>query len=372
MRLKEYLRETFFKLLSFDSVSFKERGLADVIASELTSTGFTVYFDPVPAPDGSSTINLRAVYRTGNRGILFSAHLDTVESTSGLEVELDGDIVRSSGNTILGADDKAGIAAILAGCKSAIEKAPLPVSVEIVLTSAEERGLWGARYIDRKELISNYGFVLDGEGRVGTLVISAPYHEKVEAWFKGKAAHAGVNAKEGKPAILAMSKAIASIRSGFIEEGLTANIGLVSGGSAMNIVPENAYYLGEVRSEDEERLIKVVEEYRKACEKAAAEIGVEYRFQTERLYNGYQFSDSDEVIQIAKRVLEKLNIKPVMIKTMGGSDANILNSKGLKVMNVGIGCGNPHTKEEWIDLNELERAARFVEEAIFVSAEFDL
>lgn len=365
-----YLRETFFKLLSFDSESFKEKQLADVVASELSDIGFNVFFDSVPTPDGNNTVNLRAVYSSGEEAILFSAHLDTVVSTAGLKINVEENIVRSSGNTILGADDKAGIAAILAGCKSAIEKKLLPTSIEVLLTSAEERGLWGARYVKKEDLISRYGFVLDGEGMVGTMVVSAPFHEKIEARFKGKAAHAGVNARDGKSAIVAMSRAIDSVKSGFIEEGLTANIGIVSGGTAMNIVPEEAYYIGEVRSEDEERLKNTVEEYRAACEKASSETGVEFSFNTERLYDGYRFSKNDDIIRIAMKVFKKIKANPVIVRTMGGSDANILNAKGLRVMNVGIGCGNPHTKEEWADLRELEKAAHFVEEMIFKAPEF--
>ncbi len=370
MKSDVYLREIFFKLLSFDSESFKEKQLAEIIASELSTIGFDVFFDPVPASEGNNTVNLRAIYRSGEKAILFSAHLDTVVSTAGLKIDVEGNIVRSSGNTILGADDKAGIAAILAGSKSAIERGFLPVSIEILLTSAEEKGLWGARFVKKEDLISRYGFVLDGEGSVGTMVLSAPFHEKIEARFKGKAAHAGVNAKDGRSAIVAMSKAIGTVKTGYIEEGLTANIGIVSGGTAMNIVPEEAYYIGEVRSEDEKRLNDTIEKYRTACQKACKETGVEFSFKQERLYDGYRFSKNDEMVKNAMKVFESLKIKPTLVKTMGGSDANILNAKGFKVINIGIGCGNPHTKEEWADLRELERAARFVEKMIFRASEF--
>lgn len=367
--LDSYLKELFMRLLSVDSESFHERMIADLVASELRDIGFVAHFDLVPAPNGEKTVNLRANLPSGEKTLLFVAHLDTVESTSGLIPKIEGNIIRSSGNTILGADDKAGIAALIAGVRNAKEKGTLNVSVEALFTAAEERGLSGARYVNPEHFKGRVGFVLDGEGPVGTLVMSAPYHEKIEAHFTGKAAHAGIDAKKGKSAVLAMSKAIALSPQGQLDEFTTSNIGIANGGSAMNIIPEKAFFVAETRSQEEKKLLETVEVFRNACEKSSRETGVKVDFKTERLYDGYVFFDNQKVVKLAKKVLKEIRVDVLYKKTMGGSDANILNAKGFQVLAVGIGCGNSHTKEEWADLEQLNKLSLFVETALKIANE---
>jgi len=355
----ERLKETFFRLLAIDSPSFHEHTLADAVASELRNMGFEVALEPVETPEGPS-VNVRAFLRCGEPALLLSAHLDTVESTAGLRVMTDGSIVKSDGTTILGADDKAGVAVILEALRCCAEKRTLARSVEVLFTCGEERGLIGSRAADVSWVRAREGLILDGEGPVGTVVLAAPFHYRLTGRFKGKAAHAGIAIEEGRSAILAMSKAIAEIGVGR-KNDVTVNIGVVSGGKAMNIVADDAEFLGEVRSHDRASAERELARIEACVRRASEETGVIGTLESELMYGGYRYAQDDPFIRELVSWFATIGVEPRFQESYGGSDANILADKGIKAVTVGIGCGSPHATDEWADLDQLTTLARVIE-----------
>lgn len=357
------LRETFLRLIAIDGPSLAEHAVADFLAGELRSLGFEVELDAVPVPGGGSTVNLRAFLGAAGEPLLLSAHMDTVEPTAATEPVIEGSVVRSAGGSILGADDRAGIAVILEVARSVVEARSLARGFEILLTSCEERGLVGARSLRRELIRSRDALVLDGEGPVGTVILSAPFHAKFVASFEGRAAHAGIAIDEGRSAVHAMGMAIAGIGFGR-RDGATVNVGVASGGSAMNIVAPEAECLGEVRAHDRAALERELARIAAVCEEVERETGVRVRVESELLYEGYAYERDDPFVAAIAGWFGAVGVEPVFTSTFGGSDTNILVGAGIRAVTLGIGCGNPHAPDEWADLDQMALLAEAIEVAM--------
>ena len=236
------LVETFCSLASIDSPSGEEAAMSAVVAQRLRDLGCTV------TTDAEHNVIGRLDGAAATEPIILSAHLDTVEPGRGVRPQLDNGVIRSDGTTVLGADDKAGVAAILEALQTARASGQPMRPIEVVFTVSEEVGLMGARALDMSTLRSSTAVVLDSAGAVGTIINSAPQHDRIDATIIGKAAHAGVAPETGISAIVVASQAIAAMRLGRLDAETTANIGLISGGSAMNVVPERVTLTGETRS----------------------------------------------------------------------------------------------------------------------------
>ena len=268
------LVESFMELVKIDSISREERNLADFLIEKLEDLGLEVIVHQAGDKVKSNCGNIIARFK-GNikevTPIMFSAHMDTVIPGKNINPLLKGEKIVSSGKTILGADDKAAIAALLEALHIIKEKNISHGGIEIVFTICEEIGLKGAKNLDISELKSQIGFVLDAGGRVGKIITTAPSQNSREITIYGKAAHAGSNPEEGINAIQVAGFALSRMKLGRIDEETTANIGIISGGKATNIIPDEVTLEGEVRSRKEEKLEKYTEQLKKITEDTAQE-----------------------------------------------------------------------------------------------------
>ena len=355
--------EEFLRLVKIDSLTGEERQIADYLKRKLTELGLTVWEDTAAERLGTETGNLIARL-PGNIDIptiFWGAHMDTVPGR-GIEPVVRGEAVYSSGETILGADDKAGIAAILEAIQILKEEKINHGPIEVLLTVGEEEGLRGAKALDLNLLLAQFGFVLDSNGEIGSLVVQGPCQNLVEATIAGRAAHAGINPQDGINAIQVAAKAISAMRLGRIDDATTANIGVIQGGEARNIVPDKVYLKGETRSLKRERLEEETRQMQFCLENTAREMGATVKVEIELLYPEFCLSENEVVVQIAQDAVQRLGRQPSMDKSGGGSDANILNARGLRTINLGIAMRKVHTSEEHIFLRDLNLLPLFLVE----------
>ena len=357
------LIESFMELVKIDSISRKERNLADFLIEKLEDLGLDVIVDQAGEKIKSNSGNIIARLK-GNikkaTPIMFSAHMDTVVPGKNISPLCDGGKIVSSGKTILGADNKAAIAALLETLHILKENNIPCGDIEIVFSICEEIGLQGAKNLNISELKSQIGFVLDAGGRVGKIITTAPSQNSLKIIIHGKSAHAGANPEEGINAIQVAGFALSGMNLGRIDEETTANIGVISGGKATNIVPDKVTLKGEVRSRNEEKLEKYTEKLKKITEdtaqkfKAKAEIKVNEEFQC------YNLSPDDQAVKIAIKAVKDIGLEPTLCPTGGGSDANVFNKKGLPSVVLAVGMEKAHTLEEYILIKELKNTAECI------------
>src|SRR6266545_8399414 len=263
----------FLELAGIPSPPGEERAVADRVTAELRSLGLEVEEDDTAARTGSSIGNLYCRLAPTNGGgtpLFFCAHLDTVPPDGPITPVIDEGIVRNASWTILGADNKAAVVSMVEAIRRVVEERRPHAGVELLFTPKEEVGLVGAGAFDASRLAARLGYVYDHAGPVGEVILGAPYQRKLDARFHGRAAHAGMYPEEGRSAIAAAARAIADLRLGRLDESTTANVGLVEGGSARNIVPEWCTVEAEARSQDEDALTDLVQEMLDAAAFAAA------------------------------------------------------------------------------------------------------
>lgn len=362
----------FLELVQVDSPSKQERLLADVLITKLQQLGLEVYEDQAGQKIGSATGNLIARLPASQQDgvvkaiqpIFFSAHMDTVQPGTGIRPQLKDGLITSTGDTILGSDDKAGIATILEALRVIREQELPHGEVEVVFTICEEVGLLGAVHLDYNQIKARIGFVLDSGGPVGTIIVRGPSQVRFDASIIGKAAHAGVCPEAGVSAIQIAAKAISQMPLGRIDAETTANIGIIEGGKATNIIPDLVNLQGEARSQQPAKLAAQVDRMRTALEQAAGEVGAEVRIQVEELYPRIDLNPDSQVVQITQQAAAQIGLAVSLEATGGGSDANIFNGKGLAAVNLGLGMQQVHTNQETIAVADLVRSADFLVELI--------
>jgi tripeptide aminopeptidase len=298
--------------------------------------------------------------------IFFCAHMDTVEPADGVKVAFEEGVFRSMGETVLGADDKAGIAAILEVLQMLRESGTAHGPLEIIFTVAEEQGLLGSKNLDFSQLRSKFGYVLDCSGEPGTMIIGAPAQTRISIRVRGRAAHAGIDPEKGINAIQVAGKALAQLRLGRIDHETTANIGIIKGGIATNIIPDAVFLQGEVRSQVREKMETMIKEISETFSKVAASEGAKCDFWTEFLYPEFRLDPKSPVLELAAQAARRAGL-PVRYETSGGgSDANIFNAAGLPAANLSIGMRQVHTVEEHLFLKDLVNVTRWLWEIINV------
>jgi tripeptide aminopeptidase len=257
--------ETFLELIEIDSLSKNEKKMAEKIIEKLETIGVKAYIDDAGPKTGGNCGNVIArIPGTAQKpSLLFMAHMDTVTPGIGKKGIIKDGYIESAGDTILGADDIAGVAIILTAVENAIKENIDRGDINIAFTVGEELRLLGARYLEMDAIKSDYGFILDSDGDVGTIVLKAPSHECFEITLKGKAAHAGIEPEKGISAIKVAADAISKINFGRVDEETTSNIGVIEGGKATNIVCDEVFIKGEVRSHSPEKLNEQIEYIKK-------------------------------------------------------------------------------------------------------------
>ncbi len=356
----------FLEMVRVDSVSGKERDLADLLKARLENLGLEVFEDDAGKKINSSAGNIiaRLPGTAAGRPVMVCAHMDTVEPGRGVRPVVKGGIIRSSGDTVLGGDDKAGIAAALEAVRVIKETGIRHPGLELVFTVFEEGGLLGAKNLDPGLIRSGFGYVLDSDGLPGSIVTRAPTQDRITATVTGKSAHAGICPEKGINAIEVAAKAIAAMKIGRIDHETTANIGVISGGKATNIVPDSVFIQGETRSLDRAKKDRQTRLIAEKLREAAAAAGASVEVKVENLYREFGLGDDHEVVLTAVKAAQNLEIVPQLQSTGGGSDANIFNEKGIPTVILGIAMQNVHTTEEFIRIDDLVMSCRYLVEII--------
>jgi tripeptide aminopeptidase len=345
------LNEEFADLCRIRSVSGEEAAIAQRVGGDLRGLGLTV------EADDAGNLLARVDGRDPDRSVLLCAHLDTVPHEGDVEpVCTDGGWV-SAGETILGADNKAAVAVLLAVARrAAIEGAP--IGIELLLTTEEEVALRGAKAFDVSRLRSTLGFVFDHASPIGEVVMASPTYYRLEAHFRGAAAHAGIRPEDGRSAIVAAARAIGAMRLGRIDEETTANVGAIAGGlpGATNVVAEHASFLAEARSLDEGKVEALVAEMVDHVHDAANTVGCECDVDlvVEQLFSGYRHRPQGAGVVAAEEALRACGYEPRRIVTGGGSDANALEAKGFPCTNLANGTERNHQPDERVSVAALE------------------
>lgn len=353
----EALVALFTELAAIASPPGAERRVADRVIAELEGIGLEWEEDGSAAELDGDTGNLLARIPATDDAmapLFFCAHLDTVPEPGEIVPVIEAGVIRSEGETILGADNKAAVATLLAAARIITDERRAHGGIELVFTPMEEVGCLGALALDTTRLAARRGFVYDHAGPIGEYVRSAPAGTRIEVEFVGRAAHAGIDPDAGRSAIVAASAAIGRIPSGRTEGEATVNVGLIDGGSAHNVVPEHCAFTVDVRARSNERGSALVAAILASCEQVAAEHGCELRAEFFEKYSAYRFEPADPIVALAAAAFARVGLEAVPVDGGGGADASIFNARGLPCLNLANAMAAIHTHDEHIAVADLE------------------
>ncbi|MBM7584540.1 tripeptide aminopeptidase [Bacillus pakistanensis] len=361
---EERLLNEFLELVQIDSETREEAEIAKVLTKKFEDLGVEVFEDDTMGQTGHGAGNLICTLKGTKEGvdtIYFTSHMDTVVPAKGVKptVKEDG-YVYSDGTTILGADDKAGLATMFEALRVLKEGNIEHGTIQFIITVGEESGLVGAKALDPSLVKAKYGFALDSDGKVGNIIVAAPTQAKIKAVLNGKTAHAGVAPEKGISAITMAAKAISRMPLGRIDEETTANIGRFEGGRATNIVCDRVDILAEARSLIPEKMEAQVEKMKAAFETTAAEFGGSAEVDIQVMYPGFKFGEGDEVVEIAKKAAAKIGRPSELLTSGGGSDANVIAGFGVPTVNLAVGYEEIHTTNERMPVEELVKLSEMV------------
>jgi tripeptide aminopeptidase len=350
---EQRLLDRFVRLCEISSPTGSERAVADAVLAELRSLGVDAEEDGAagPARAGAGNVVARIPGRR-DEWVSFFAHLDTVPHDGPIQVELADGVFRSRGETILGADNKAAVTVLLELAARHAQD-PAAVGVELAFTVAEEDGLRGAKALDLATLRAPFGFVIDHASPIGEVVTAAPTYKRLLADFEGVEAHSGIRPEEGQSAIAAAAAAISRMSLGRLDEETTANIGVIDGGTASNVVPGHCRIDGEARSIDDGRASETIGSMVDACTWAASEHRCDVDVEVVEMFRGYRLASSVTPVALARRALERCGHEPREVATGGGSDANALVAAGYECVLLANGTEANHTPEESIAAQRL-------------------
>ena len=389
---KKRLVDTFLKLVSIDSESYHERKMADFLKKELKSLGLHVEEDDAAeklaehyartAGKGKTGEEAEKIDPAGNlwtclpgnlpseeenrkKALLFSSHMDTVSPGNNKKAVIHEDgTITSDGSTVLGADDATGLAEILELIHILKEyNIPHP-DIEILFTAAEEPYCQGSRLFDFQKLHARTAYVLDLSGPIGTAAYAAPSILSLYIRVRGKSAHAGFNPEDGIHAIQIASQAISRLSFGHVEADTTVNLGTISGGAGKNIVPEEVYLTGEIRSMSSEKAEYWLNQVTDAFHQAAEQAGGTAEITCEKEFDAYRDCPKEPVVQTFVKAAENLNLSVTLRETFGGSDNNHFNSHGIHGLVIANAMNHSHTTQECTQIDELEQTVKLLLEIL--------
>jgi len=369
-RLVDY----FISIVEIDSESKDEKAVAEKIANNLSEMGADIQFDTAHHATQGNVGNLIANFKGkgDKKPLLLCAHFDTVKPGKGIKPIIENGIIKTDGSTVLGSDDKAGIAQIVEAIRRLDEEGFEYSPLQVLFTISEEIGLLGAKNLDYSLIDAEMGYALDWHG-VGAVVTHAPSLNIFEIVITGKEAHAGGSPEKGISAIKVAGDAISKLNIGRIDHETTANIGNIKGGLAHNIVPRECFISGEVRSHDEKKLEKLTNEIVTTFEETAQKYEVTIDTEVYRAsshahvikdFPALKIDKEREIVQIAMRAAENIGITPQIVTGGGGSDANVFFEHGLVVPIIGTGMEDVHSTKEFIKIDDLEKVTQWVMEII--------
>jgi tripeptide aminopeptidase len=356
----ERLLNEFLELVQIDSETKYETEIAKVLKQKFTELGVEVFEDDTTAVTGHGAGNLictLAATKEGVDPIYFTSHMDTVVPAKGVKPSIQDGYVVTDGTTILGADDKAGLAVMLEVVRVLKEQNIAHGMIQFIITVGEESGLVGAKALDSSLLKAKYGYALDSDGLVGNVVVAAPTQAKVKAVIYGKTAHAGVAPEKGVSAITIAAKSISRMPLGRIDFETTANIGRFEGGTQTNIVCDRVDILAEARSLIPEKMQTQVGKMKDAFETVASEMGGRAEVEIEVMYPGFKFGEGDQVVEIARKAAAAIGRSCELQHSGGGSDANVIAGFNIPTVNLAVGYEEIHTTNERMPIEELNKLA---------------
>ncbi|HLL74167.1 MAG TPA: M20/M25/M40 family metallo-hydrolase [Pyrinomonadaceae bacterium] len=380
---QERIKNLLLELVQIDSHSRKERDVAERIKKYCEEMGATVEIDDAGEKVGGNSGNVIARFPgtiPGAETIMMSAHMDTVVPGEGVKPIVEGDIIRTDGTTVLGGDDKSGCAVIIETIRCLRENNIPHAPIEAVFSICEEVGLLGAKHVDVSKLKAKYGVVFDSDDP-GFLFTKGPSANHMEWKIYGLESHAGVAPEQGISAIKIAAEAIAEMKLGRIDEETTANVGVIEGGKATNIITNYVYLKGEARSRSDEKLEAQTRHMTECFERAAAKYevtvdGVTTKGRVEahvtREYYAMDVPESSRVVQLVYQAAQRLGHKVETLASGGGCDANIFNKRGIECANFGTGMRAIHTVKEWLDVKDMYQSAEIALEVLKLNGELAL
>jgi len=371
---EDRLVQLFLDLIHINSPSLQEREVVAWTKAHLEEIGLEVHEDKGGERIGGNANNLIA-WLKGNvpnaPRIFLSAHFDTVEPTEGLVVEEKDGVFFSASDTILGADDKGGMAPAIEAVRALMESKEPHGDICLLLSCAEEIGLKGADSIEIQDLNLDFGYVLDTGPPVGSFVTRTATHDNLEILIHGRPAHAGKDPEKGINAMQVAASAIEGMCLGRIGRETTANLGIIEGGTAVNVVCPFVKIRAEARSTSVEELDKQVAHMIQRFEEAAKKWGTTVQIDHHRHYGAYMIAETEPVVEIAKRASIACGLEPTLRTTLGGSDANVYNAKGLPCIVMATGMDKIHTHDECISRASLVETARLTYQVLLETAKFE-
>lgn len=357
--------DNFLDMVKISSPSKDERKIGDYLIKVLEELGLEVTEDNAGDLNGGNCGNIIGVLKAqGKKKYLFSAHMDTVVPCEKVTPVIENGIIKSDGTSILGGDDKGGIAAIIEMLRVIKENSLEHPEIVVIFSMAEEIGLLGAKSFDLEKYNIDCGFILDSSGKPGKIITKAPSAARGVLKITGKPAHAGIAPENGINALTVAAHAITKVKLGRVDAETTSNIGVVKGGQATNIVMPVVELDYEARSLSNEKLAELLKETLGTFEAVAKEFGAEFENDVTVEYPGFVLEDDAEVVEIVKRACERAGLTPETAPSGGGSDTNIYNSKGVPCVNLAVGMTKVHTLEEYIEIKDLVDLSRILVEIV--------
>ena len=350
----------FLEMVKIDSESGNEEKFINYLEKEFQSIGAKTHIDSY----GNLLGRFSALNAKHDIPILLSCHADTVKPGIGINPVIENGVIRSDGKTILGADDKAGIAEML----EALRTADTRPRVEFAITRQEEVGLIGVQNLDFNWLSAKKGYLLDND-TLDTVVIGGPSYFTLDVEIKGKSAHAGMEPEKGISAVLAASRAISALPLGRIDEETTSNVGVIQGGIIRNGVPEETSFLAECRSLNHTKAKELAKKMENIIRGKVEATGAIVKITVNNPFKAVEISKDSETVQVSKQALKVAGIKAKTGFITGFTDASIYNNKGIEMAVVGIGAQLEHSLEEHIHISDMEKALKMIVEILRISAQ---
>ncbi|GGJ94549.1 hypothetical protein GCM10007063_16310 [Lentibacillus kapialis] len=360
---QERLIDEFFELVQIDSETGCEAEIAEILTRKFKELGLDVIEDDSKSKTGHGAGNLICTLKGNEKHadpIYFTSHMDTVVPGKGVTPSIKDGYIVSDGTTVLGADDKAGLAAILETIRALKEQDSEHGDIQFIITVGEESGLLGAKSLDGTLINAKYGFAIDSNGAVGDIIVAAPTQAKIYAVMKGKTAHAGLAPEKGVSAIRLAAKAIAKMPLGRIDDETTANIGRFEGGKQTNIVADRVEIVAEARSLVPEKMEKQVTKMKETFESVASDYGGGAEVDVQIMYPGFSLDTDDKVVAVARNAAKTLGLESNLQKSGGGSDANVISGLGIPTVNLAVGYEEIHTTDERIPVDALVKVTELV------------
>jgi tripeptide aminopeptidase len=350
----------FLELVQIHCSSGKERQVGDFVGNKLTELGLEAWEDNAGEKTGGDCGNIMAYVEgtvTEAPVLLLTAHLDCVEPCRYVKPQRKEGKITSGGDTVLGADDKAGVVSILEALRVIQEDGIEHGGLQVIFTVQEENGLIGSKNIDRRKIKGDFGYALDSSGEPGKVIIRAPGENTIKVRVRGKTAHAGIEPEKGINAIVLAGKALAQVKQGRMDEETTANVGIIKGGQATNIVPDLVEITCEARSHNMDKLAKLTADIRSTYERVVTDNGGQAEVEIMEDFAAYRLSEDSAVAALAAKAAASIGLTAVWQATGGGSDANIFNYYGIPTAVLGMGMTNVHTTDEYIREEDLYEGA---------------